>query len=84
MELHSKKTTILLTPRLHSHLTRIARAQGTSIGDLVRRACQAQYGHLSRSDRVRAARAVANLSLPVGTVEKMKRESVPDPEAPSS
>ena len=84
MELHSKKTTILLTPKLHSHLSRIAKAQRTSIGDLVRRACQAQYGHFSRADRVRAARGIASLSLPVGTPEDMKRESVPEPEAPAS
>lgn len=82
MELNSKKTTILLPPRLHKHLQRIAKAQRTSIGDLIRRACLAQYGHLSIADRIKAAKQMARLALPVGSPEEMKRESVPEAEAP--
>jgi hypothetical protein len=81
MELNSKKTTILLPPRLHRNLAKIAKAQRTSIGDLVRRACLAQYGHFSVEERVRAAKAMAALSLPVGTPEQMKRESIPRPQS---
>ena len=46
MEL-TKKTTILLSPDLHAHLARTARARRTSLGQLVREACEIQYGHVS-------------------------------------
>ena len=59
-------TTILLPPDLHAHLTRTARARRTSLGQLVREACEIQYGHVSGEDRVRAAEALRRLSLPVG------------------
>jgi hypothetical protein len=44
MEL-SKKTTILFSPDTHARLTALAARRGTSLGDLVREACVAQYGH---------------------------------------
>ena len=43
MEL-SKKTTILFPPDLHERLAVIAQQQGVSLGELVRRACETQYG----------------------------------------
>ena len=43
MEL-SKKTTILFSPDLHARLLRLAAQRGTSLGDLVRTACERQYG----------------------------------------
>ena len=82
MEVHmelSKKTTILFTPELHERLSRLASQKGTSIGELVRYACERQYGIVSSSDRIEAVRNLAALKLPVGSVEKMKKESVPDP-----
>ena len=78
MEL-TKKTTILLSPDLHAHLARTARARRTSLGQLVREACEIQYGHVSGEDRVRAVEALRRLSLPVGSPRKMKQESVPRP-----
>ena len=79
MEL-SKKTTILFSPEQHRRLTRLARKQRTSLGDLVRSACEAQYGTSSLLDRIRAAEALGRFSLPLDDLETMKRQSVPDPE----
>ena len=83
MELHmglTKKTTILLQPELHTRLRELARRRGTSIGELIRDACVRQYGLGATDDRLAAVRELAELSLPVGTPEEMKRESVQDPE----
>lgn len=79
MEL-SKKTTILFPPDLHRHLAGVARQQKVSFGRLVRAACEAQYGLCSAEDRLEAVKELCGLSLPVGNVAQMKRESVPDPE----
>lgn len=78
MEVHmelSKKTTILFSPDQHRRLSRLARRQHTSLGALVREACEAQYGGVADPRRVDAARELAALALPVGTPSKMKRES---------
>ncbi len=76
MEL-SKKTTILFPPRLYDHLVEVARRRKTSLGQLVRAACEAQYGDLSLEERLEAVRDLANLMLPTGSPEQLKRESVP-------
>ena len=75
----SKKTTILLSPGLHEHLTRTARARRQSLGQLVREACEVQYGRVSGDDRRRAVDELRRLSLPVASPRKMKQESVPRP-----
>ncbi len=80
MEL-TKKTTILLSPGLYDHLTRTAKARGKSLGQLVREACEIQYGHVSGEDRLRAVDQLRRLSLPVGSPRTMKRESVPQARA---
>ena len=72
----TKKTTILLSPDLHAHLTQTARARRTSLGQLVRDACETQYCHVSSDDRVRAVEGLRRLSLPIGSPRKMKQESV--------
>ena len=79
MEL-SKKTTILFPPDLHQRLARLAALRGMSLGDLVRRACEREYGLASREERLAAVQELASLSLPVGTPEEMAGESVPGPE----
>lgn len=79
MEL-SKKTTILFPPDLHKTLTRKAAREGTSLGDLVRRACRMEYGSTSTEERRRALERLVSLDLPVGEPEAMKRESVPSPD----
>ena len=77
MERLTKKTTILLQPDLHRRLMRLADQQGTSLGELVRRACEKQYGIGGSEERIRAACAIGALELPVGAPGQMKRESQP-------
>jgi hypothetical protein len=82
MEAHmelSKRTTILLTPGLHERLTRIAARRGVSLGELVRTACEREYGEPSPDDRLAAVRELVALDLPVGTPEEMARQSVAAP-----
>lgn len=76
MEL-TKKTTILFPPDLHEHLTRQAEREGTSLGELVRRACRAEYGFTSEQERRRALDELLALDLPVGEPRAMKQESTP-------
>jgi len=80
MEKLTKKTTILLRPELHRRLTRLAEQRHTSVGDLIRTACERQYGLAGSEERMEAARALAALDLPVGSPEEMKWESVPTPQ----
>jgi hypothetical protein len=80
MEAHmelTKKTTILFPPDLHERLSRLAEQQGTSLGDLVRKACEIQFGLVSAETRLEAVRQLAAMSLPLGDPGAMKRESVP-------
>jgi hypothetical protein len=79
MEL-TKKTTILFPPALHDQLTRLAEHRGTSLGELVRKACEIQYGLVSADARLEAARELASMSLPVGEPDEMEWESVPHPQ----
>lgn len=78
MEL-SHKTTILLSADLRARLKMVAREGGKSLGELVRKACVRQYGLSDADDRLAAVEAMAAKSLPVGTVEGMKQQSVPPP-----
>ncbi len=82
MEQATHKTTILLTPSLHERLTRLARERGTSMGQLIRSAVEAQYGLVDPDERLAAVAALAALSLPVDTPAAMKAESVPYDEEP--
>ena len=75
MEL-SKKTTILFPPDLYQRLASLADQRHSSVGELVRAACRAQYSLSSRADRLALVDRLGALSLPVGTVEEMERESV--------
>lgn len=70
-------TTISLSPKLHRQLTRLAVQRRTSVGELIRRACERQYGFGGDESRVAAARALASFHLPVASVPEMKRKSVP-------
>jgi predicted DNA-binding protein len=80
MEL-TKKTTILFSPELHRRLSDLAARRGRSLGELVREACEVQYGVVGGRDQVAAVSGLARLALPVGTPAVMKRESVADPDA---
>lgn len=78
MEL-TKKTTILFSPELHEQLTRLAEARGSSLGELVREACEVRYGLVSTDERLKAVKDLAALELPVSSPEEMELESVPKP-----
>ena len=80
MELLTKKTTILLPPKLHDRLTRIAEERHTSLGDLVRSACETQYGAPTREEKIASVRRLAAMNLPVGSPRQIKKESVPHPD----
>jgi hypothetical protein len=72
-----EKITILFQADLYQHLTALARDRHSSLGDLVRAACRAQYGPANRQERSSAVAELASMSLPVSSVGQMKRESVP-------
>jgi hypothetical protein len=78
MEILTKKTTILFPPYLHQRLSRLAEQKGTSLGELVRRACEREYGAATAEEKLAAVRRMVGLALPVASVRRMKRESVPD------
>lgn len=83
MEVHmelSKKTTILFPQDLHQRLSLLAAQKGISLGELVRSACIQKYGNVSRKDRVDAVLSLAELELPVGDTQQMKKQSTPEPE----
>lgn len=72
------KTTVLLSRTLHRQLTQLARERGQSLGELVRQACERQYGVVDAEARVAAVEAIEAMRLPVGPVERMIAESVAD------
>jgi predicted transcriptional regulator len=76
----TKKTTILFSPEMHRRLTELAARRGRSLGELVREACEVQYGVLGGRDQEAAVAELAGLALPVDTPGIMKRESVPHPD----
>jgi hypothetical protein len=75
----TRKMTILLSEASHRQLTQLARERGQSLGELVRQACERQYGMTDRRARLAAVEALEALRLPVGPVEQMIAESVADP-----
>ena len=76
MEL-SHRTTILLSQAQHQRLKELARHRKTSIGELVRSACDEVYGLTDdRSARLAAIEELEAMGLPVGTPQEMKRESL--------
>lgn len=76
MEL-SKKTTILFSPEIHERLTELAARRGVSLGELVREACITRYGLVDAETRLAAVATLSALTLPVGSPQEMKLESVP-------
>jgi hypothetical protein len=71
---------LLLPADLYSHLSWIARQRRVSVGELVRQACEAHYGIVSKESRMAAVRELEAMSLPVGDPEQLEKDSVPGPE----
>ena len=74
-----RKIPILFPEDLYEELSRRAEDRGKKVEELIREACEIQYG-LTTADRLEAVRELACLHLPVGDPEEMERESVPRPE----
>lgn len=79
MEL-TKKTTILFPPALHNFLTDLAKRRCISLGELIRTACENQYGFTDPVKRREAVSKLAALNLPVGDPRELKEQSVPSAE----
>jgi hypothetical protein len=73
----TKKTTILFSPALHSFLTDLAKRRSLSLGELIRTACENQYGFTDPVKRLEAVSRLAVLNLPVGDPRELKEQSVP-------
>jgi hypothetical protein len=73
------KTTVLLSAGLHRQLSQLAQERGQSLAELVRQACERQYGLADAGTRLAAVDAIEAMRLPVGPVEQMVAESVADP-----
>ena len=76
MEL-DKKTTVLFSHEQFSNLKKIAKAKKRSIGNLIRSACEKEYGLVPQDEALDAVDALSKLSLPVGSVQEMKRQLNP-------
>jgi hypothetical protein len=74
------KTTVLLSEGLHRQLSQLAQERGQSLGELVRQACERQYGMADTDARLAAVEAIEAMRLPVGPIEQMIAESVADPQ----
>lgn len=72
-----KKTTILFEPELYQQLASLAHDRQSSVGELVRSACRSQYGLATTRARIAAVAEMAAMSLPTGSVEEIKRQSMP-------
>ena len=79
MEL-TKKTTILFPELLHQRLTQMAKQNKTSLGKLVRAACEKQYGLVSQSEAEKALNDLAELSLPIAEMPELKKQLNPAPD----
>jgi hypothetical protein len=76
MELN-KKTTVLFSHEQFSNLKKLAKARKRSIGELIRSACEKQYGLVPHEEALEAVKALSELSLPVGSMEEMKKQLNP-------
>jgi hypothetical protein len=77
----TKKTIVLFPPELHRRLTQVAAERKTSLADMVRRACEREYGYgsVTYEEKLATLHRMASLNLPTCDIEQMERESVPDP-----
>lgn len=81
MEL-SKKTTILFSEQQFRYLKELAGIKNSSIGELIRKACEKVYGKIDESEAAAAVDRLSELGLPTGSIDVIKQEIVhskPDP-----
>ena len=79
MEL-TKKTTILFPDIFYRKLKKLASAKHVSTGELIRTACENQYGIALNTSSIKAVEELSNLALPVDTPHIMKMQSIPTAE----
>lgn len=70
----TKKTTILFSPKIYGQLERIAKAQHTSVAQLIRLAAIQRYLLPDPKARREAVAAIAAMQLPVADWPTMERE----------
>ena len=75
-----REVPVLFPEDLFRELLRQAKDRGKRVEELIREACEVQYGLTTPEARLEAVRELARLNLPVGEPEDMERESVPHPE----
>ncbi len=76
----TKKTTILFPPDLYRFLADVAQQRKVSVGQLVRTACESQYGFTSPEERLHALEKLSKISALVASTAQMKRESIFSPD----
>lgn len=74
MENIEKKTTILLTPKLHKKLARLSKISKKSMGQLLREAAERQYFSSYSPDKLEIVKKIASLNIPIGDVPTLKAE----------
>lgn len=74
MELITKKTTILLSKRLHRRLQRLSKITNKSMGRLLRDAAERQYFAVPPDERAAAVKKMAAMQIPVGSPAEIKAE----------
>ena len=78
----TKKTTILFPEDLYDHLRKVAQSRRTSVGDLIRSACEKEYGLVSTDESLSAVESLGKLNLPAPSIEQMKAEIVAEKPLP--
>lgn len=73
MPRYTKRTQVLLSEEQYERLLREAQARGDSLGSLIRDAVEQVYPE-DRKNRQRAARAIADMELPVTDWKQMETE----------
>lgn len=72
----TERVQVLCSQEQVRQLKEIAELEGSSVGELIRRAVEKVYLRQRQQDAREAVRRMAVMSLPVGDWEQMKRESV--------
>jgi hypothetical protein len=72
----AKRVQILFMPEQWAHLQRLGKAEGKSVGALVREAVARAYSQGEAPERLAAVQRMASLRLPVSGWEEMERESM--------